>query len=104
MDVVVDLIARQDPFGKRGWERALGSQANAAVDGHPAHQARVEKLLAAPAHFPNSFIRGSPILCHPIDEWDQIMPKPVTDRLTPFIVEIDRIHQLTVNVQLELVV
>src|SRR5687768_17044237 len=102
-DLMIDGIARRDPGGERPGKGALPGEPHAAIDRHPAHQAGVEKFLAAATHFPNSLVRLLPVFADPINEADEVLPKVMRDRRAPFIVEINGVQELAMDVELELI-
>src|SRR5262249_4283361 len=102
-DVMIDLIAGATPPLQGGWERALIRQAEATIKCDPAHDPGIEKLVLTPACLPDSIILTLPMIADPIQQTCQIHPQVMGDGFTVFVIEIDCIHQLTIDIELELV-
>ena len=102
-DVTVDLIAGVPPALHGGWERAFRGQTEATIEGDPAHNAGMEKFMLPPAHFPDPVIFRVPMITDPIQQTCQIHPQVMGDGFAIFVIEIDCIHQLAINVELQLV-
>src|SRR5881409_3479559 len=100
-DVAVDLVAHVVPAYQWSRERALLRQAHGAVERRPAEHARVEELLAPAAHLPDALVLVAPVGADPVDEAAHVGPQVVGDRGTVLVVEVDRVHQLAVDVELE---
>ena len=101
-DFFVDLIADFQPAGSVGGKRALVRQAQTAVQGNPRHDLGIDKVPAAAAHFPDAFVLSFPVVAKPVDEAAQAQPAVVADGFDVFVVEINRVHQFAVDVELEL--
>ena len=54
--------------------------------------------------FPDAFVLEVPMGTEPIEHACQVGPQIISDRLTVFVVQIDRIHQLAVDVELQLAI
>src|SRR6266496_3548249 len=102
-DVMIDLIARATPPLQGSWKRALIRQAEATIECDPAHDPGIEKLMLTTACLPDSIILTPPMIADPIQQTCQIHPQVMGDGFAVFVIEIDRIHQLTINIELELV-
>ena len=89
------------PARERRRERALAGEADRAIDRHPAHHARVEELLPPAAHLPDALVGLAPVLAHPVDQPDDVHPRVVRDRRAVLVVQVHRVHQLAVDVELE---
>ena len=59
--------------------------------------------MAAP-NFPNSFIRTSPILLEPFQDSLHVLPTMMRRAMAIFVCQIHRVHKLTIDVQLELLI
>ena len=77
VDVLVDLVPRLAPAVVGVRERAPVGEADPAVDGHPAHQPRVQELLPSAAHLPHPFVGKLPVLGDPVDETNEVEPQVV---------------------------
>lgn len=75
-----------------------------AVERRPAHHAREQELAGTAACLPDALVRSTPVLGDPIEQAPQVHPEVVRDRLTVLVIEVDRVQQLPVDVELELVV
>src|SRR5207245_2392642 len=102
-DVTIDLVAGVTPALQGGWERAFRGQAEATIEGDPAHNPGMEKLMLPPAHLPNSVVFRVPMITDPIQQPCQIYPQVVRDGFAIFVIEIDGVHQLAINIELKLV-
>ena len=59
--------------------------------------------MAAPAaHLPDALVGLRPVVAHPVGEAAQVLPEVVADRGAVLVVEVDGVHQLAVDVELEL--
>src|SRR5215469_1869896 len=102
-DVTVDRVPRLVPARQRGRERTLGGEADRAIDGDPAHHPRVEELLPSAPHLPDALVRPAPVGAYPVDQTQDVRPAVVPDRRTVLVVQVDRVHQLAVDIELEVV-
>src|SRR3989454_3520136 len=73
------------------------------VDRHPAHHPRVEELLPSAAHLPDALVRLAPVGADPVDQPDDVRPGVVPDGRAVLVVQVDGVHQLAVDVELEVV-
>src|SRR5262249_24781473 len=73
-----------------------------ALDGDPGHQPRVDEVLLAAPGLPDAFVAAVPVLADPLDEARELAPGLVVYRLAVLVVEVDGVHQLAVDVELEL--
>src|SRR6266404_4843677 len=64
----------------------------------------MQELPGPAAHFPDTLIRTPPIVPQPLQQTLNILPSAVRDRFTVFIREVDGIHHLAVNIELQLLV
>ena len=101
-DGFVHLVARGSPGRPVGGERALVGQAWRAIHGDPAHDLRVHKIAWSTAHLPNGLVFILPVLANPIGKPAQVDPELVRDRGRVFVIEVERVHQLAVDIELEL--
>jgi hypothetical protein len=76
-DVLVDRIPGAQPFLQRGREGTLPGQADGAIHGHPAHQARAEELPGAAANLPDALVGLLPVPAEPVDQAAEIRPQVV---------------------------
>jgi hypothetical protein len=102
--LVVDGVADAAPFLERVRERPPVGETDAPVEGDPAHEPRVQKLLASAPDLPDAFVGELPVVTDPVDEANQVRPQLIGDGLPVLVVEVDGVHQLAVDVELELVV
>ena len=77
-------------------------EADGAVERDPAHDARVGEVLLAAAHFPDAFVGLLPFLADKLDEARELHPEIAGDRRSAFVVKIDGVHELAVDIELEL--
>src|SRR5215213_2447830 len=103
-NLLIDLIAHFQPSLAVGGEGALVSESQATVYGDPAHELRVDEVPPPASDLPDSLIFTSPVVADPVDQPAQVGPQLVPDGVTVLVVEVDSVHQLTVDVQLQLVV
>src|SRR5215212_1661157 len=103
-DLLVDLVTYLQPSLAVGGEGALVSESQATVYGDPAHELRVDEVPPPASDLPDSLIFTSPVVADPVDQPAQVGPQLVPDGVTVLVVEVDSVHQLTVDVQLQLVV
>ena len=59
-------------------------------------------MLRPAANLPNSLVLGVPILGKPIQQFDDDSPELVVDGSARFVVEVDAVDQLAVDVELQL--
>ena len=83
----------------RGKRTHVG-QTQTTIEGYPAQQLGVYEGLAATAHFPDPFIWKLPVLADPTEQATKMGPQIIRDRSAIFGVQIDRIEQFAVDVQL----
>ena len=102
VDVAVDGVTRLVPAGEGSRKRPSIREADGPVDRHPAHHPRVEELPAPTSDFPDALVRFSPVRAHPVDQPDQVHPRVVPDRRSILVIQVDRVHQLAVDVELEM--
>src|SRR5215472_7750791 len=69
---------------------------------HPIHHLRENEMVLSVAHLPNACVRTLPILANPIEAAPHSDPHVVRNRTDVFVVQIERVHELTVNIGLEL--
>src|SRR2546426_8390774 len=91
-------------FRSGGGEGPLHGQADPAVDGDPAHEAREEELVPASPRLPDPLVGLLPVPAHPVEEPHQVAPQVVGDGLPELVVEVNRVHELPVDVELELAI
>src|SRR5660398_223786 len=101
--LLVNLPAQAlPPLHRTVHPRALG-RLDCPVEGHPSHDLRVSEMAPTPAHFPNTLIRFTPV---PLQKVQQLLldtPAPRI-RFHPGTAGLlHGIHDLPVNVELELI-
>src|SRR3712207_9541081 len=79
------------------------SQANGAIQCYPRHQSAVGELLAASAGLPDAFLGLIPVLAKPVGYVRESGPEFVTHLQAAGVSEIDGIHRLAVDVELQLI-
>ena len=52
---------------------------------------------------PDAFISPLPVLRHPVGHPDQVVPEIVGDRANVFVEQVNRVDQLSVDIELDLV-
>ena len=60
-------------------------------------------LDIAAARFPHAGVIAVPILDHPFDHLDDVVPRVAADACTVFVEQVDRVDELAVDVQLQLI-
>ena len=85
-----------------GGQAPMNGHPDGPFDRHPAHQPGVQEPLAAPSGLPDSFIGLIPVVADPIRSRPDRLPLVGGDRLRPFVVEVDRVHELAIDVKLQL--
>ena len=61
-------------------------------------------MLRAAAHLPDALVLALPVVADPVDHAADPQPRVVADRLAVLVEQIDRVQQLAVDVELQLVV
>ncbi len=102
-DVGVDRLARLVPACERRRQRAFGGQADRTVQGHPAHQSGMQKVVLLTAHFPDAHIFLVPDFADLIGDFHGVFPTLVGDGFAVLVDQVHRVHQLAINIQLDLV-
>ena len=103
-NILKDFVPGLFPLGPVGRKRAGLGQPQGPIHGHPAHQLGIDEMLAPAAHFPNALVLLLPMLHHPVGQAAQMLPEVKGNGRAVLVVDIDRIQQLAVNVQLQLVI
>jgi hypothetical protein len=62
----------------------------------------VSEALAAAPRLPDALVGLVPVFAHPFDDASEVIPGVVVDRCTILIVEVDRVDELAIDVQLQL--
>src|SRR5580704_4654341 len=71
-------------------------------DRDPTHQPGVQEFLAAAAGLPDPVIRLVAVVADPIRSRPDCLPLVRRERLRPLVVEIYRVHELAIDVKLQL--
>ncbi len=87
-DPPVDVVAGALPPGPVGGQAATVGHADGALDGHPAHQPRVQEFLAPAAGPPDALIGLVPVVADPVDETAEALPRITGDGLRPLVVQV----------------
>ena len=61
-------------------------------------------MLSAATYFPNALIGPPPVIAQPVDQVTQMHPEVVRDGIAVLVGQIHGIHELAVDVQLQLVI
>jgi hypothetical protein len=80
-----------------------GGQADAAVEGHPAHEAAVGEVLLAAAGLRDALVRAVPVVAEPVEHGGDLLPAVVPDVQSVLVGEEDAVHGFAVDVELQLV-
>src|SRR4029453_6293070 len=67
----------------------------------PTHPPGVKELLLPPPPLPDALVLLPPVVARPIDQADDVDPVVVPDWGAVLVVQVPRIHQLAVDVELE---
>ena len=81
---------------------ALAGDPNRALDGDPAHQAGVGVVAAAAARLPDPLVGLVPMVYQPLEVAGEVHPAVVVDGQPELVAEVDGVHQLAVDVELQL--
>ena len=102
-DIIVFLPADLESDPEADVPLLLGKldQGYDVVAADPRHQPRVGVVLAAAAHLPDALVGLVPVVAHPVDDSGEVHPRPVRDRVRVVVVDVDRVDQLAVDVELE---
>src|SRR5215831_17023998 len=101
-DFFVDAIALADPLLAIRRQGTFVCEPLAAIQCYPIHHLRENEMVLSVAHLPNACVRTLPILANPIEAAPHSDPHVVRNRTDVFVVQIERVHELTVNIGLEL--
>src|SRR5579859_1802219 len=101
-DVFVDGVPDAEPFRHRPRKRTVARDPDRAVERHPAHEARVHEFLPPPADLPDPLVGLLPVARDPVDQADHVAPQAVADRFSVLVIEVHRVHELAVDVELKL--
>ncbi|RUS27023.1 hypothetical protein BC938DRAFT_483821 [Jimgerdemannia flammicorona] len=75
-----------------------------SINSHPAHNFRICEILPFSAHFPDTHIVPAPVFAHVADQPANKTPHVVRDGRAVLVVEVHGVQELTVDVQLEVVI
>ena len=101
---LVNLVASFQPTHAVGRKGTLLRQAQTAIESDPGHDLGIDEIPAAASYFPDALILSFPVIAQPVDQRAQTRPAIIADRLDVLVVEVNRIHEFTVNVELKLLV
>ena len=90
------------PAGEVGGQAALAGDPDRALDRDPAHQPGVRVVPAAAARLPDPLVGLVPVVHQPLEVAGELHPAVVVDRQPVLVAEVDRVHQLAVDVELQL--
>ena len=102
-DLVVDRVPFLAPAVHRGGPAVAGRQADAAVEGDPAHQPAVGEVLSAAAGLPDALLGLVPVVGEPVEQVAPAEPAGVAGLDAVLVREVDAVDRLAVDVELELV-
>lgn len=77
----------------------MAHQAQRAIEGHPAHQARMDKVPGATTYLPDAFIGFLPMFTQPAEETAQVYSQIIGNSIVA-VIDVDGIHQFTVDIEL----
>src|SRR6266567_3340565 len=86
--LLVDTISLPYPFFAVSWKCAFVRQPHAAIERNPVHYLRINEMLLAIPHLPNSRVRRLPVLADPIEQSANSHPEVVVDRAHVLVVEV----------------
>src|SRR5690349_18510759 len=98
----IDLVALANPLLPIRWERTLFGESDAAVQCDPVHHFRVDEVLLAISHFPNSCVWTLPSLAGPVQTSTNFHPHVVGNGTDVFVIQIKPVHQLSKQIKLKL--
>jgi hypothetical protein len=84
-------------------EIALLRQSNRPVYCHPQEHLAVREVLFAATDFPDGHVRLVPDCADEIGQVADVEPLGVRDGFAVLVVQVDRVHQLAVDVELDVV-
>ena len=102
-DRLVDLIACRHVLGVVERQAVLGRQPDGPVERDPALELRIDEVLPAAADLPDPLVGPVPVVDQPVHHPADRLPEVVGDAVGVLVEEVDRVHHLAVDVQLELV-
>src|SRR5258707_1996722 len=102
MDLLIDCVASFEPIHQGRWQGPFARKADCAIECNPAHEARIQELPPTAAHLPDAFVRPPPIVSQPLHRTRYAQPGLPGDLLTAFVRKVQCIHQLSVDVELQL--
>jgi hypothetical protein len=103
LDLLVDGVTLGQPTLTGRGKGALVREAEPAIERHPAHELGVDEVLLAPAGLPDPLVGAAPVCTHPIEQRAEVGPEVGGDGRPVLVGEVHRIHQLAVDVELELI-
>ena len=101
-DLVVDAVPDRHPAGDVGGQAALAGDPDRALDRDPAHQPGVRVVPAAAARLPDPLVGLVPVVDQPLEVAGELHPAVVVDGQPVLVAEVDGVHQLAVDVELQL--
>src|SRR5260370_531868 len=102
MDLLIDCIASFKPIHQGRWQGPLARKADCAIECNPAHEAPIQKLPPTAAHLPNALAGPTPIVCQPLHRTRDAQPSLPGYLFTVFVRKVQCVHQLSVDVELQL--
>ena len=104
LDFLIDFVPHLAPAHPLRRKRPYIRQPDGAIQHHPAHQLGIDEMLPPAPRLPDTLVGQPPVVANPVRHPPQLAPKLVGNRLPVPIEQIHRIHQLAVNIQLQLII
>ena len=102
-DLVVKGVSVLHPFEALGaWEAPLLRQSDGSIEGNPEHDFRVDEILLPATYLPDGHVGVLPHGADIAKYGANAEPLVVGDWFAMFVVEIDGIHQLSIDVKLNM--
>src|SRR5215813_4278993 len=102
-DLVIETVALRGPLSDIGRTTVSLRQLDRPIQGDPALEPAVGKVLATAAGLPHALVGLVPVIGHPIYDLGHRQPATVRDGHAGLVTLVDRVHRLTVDVELQLV-
>ena len=104
LDLLVNFVAGGDPALALGGERAQFRKFQRAIKHDPTHQLGVDELLPAAAGLPDALVGQAPVVADPVGHLAELGPEVEGYGFAVPVEQVNGVHELAVDVQLELVV
>src|SRR5215211_5845882 len=103
-DLLVDHVPLRHPASVSRREPALAGDAPRALEGDPAHDLRRDELPLSAADLPDTMVRILPVGAEPAENPPQVLPEIIVQRSAVPVVEVRRVEDGPVEVELDLAV